>query len=366
MNIQQQVAFAQSILDNNGAAAYVRSIDGMVRASMSNKAHNAFVTAAAHNGFEVTQLDSFKRVDVKSIIKTIKVNPMNAKVNEMLATIDGAVTRDDQVVIADAVNAIGAKPMTKAQIAKATKAAKVAAKVQADLAKQVLAEEKAETVVLDAKAQEKLNDEENYNKAIAVVSVKDMTLAANDYTLLVTQAEEKLQTLYAIGMQFCLIKAGFISGVNAKGENKYDDNGFSRCINTTPLKVISKRDRSDCVWLCTNWEAIAEFKKDGVTSNSVTYLRKLMTDAAKAAKAAEAAKAKAAAEAEAKANASADSEALEGEFELVDGEVTPKQPQTIESLVTTIQGLVDASEHSMECVLSMLLASSETVKLVTK
>jgi hypothetical protein len=363
MNITQQVAFAQSILDNNGPAAYVRSIDGMVRASMSNKAHNAFVTAAAENGFEVNQLESFKRVDVKSIIKTVKVNPMNAKVNEMLATIDGAVTRDDQVVINDAINAIGAKPMTKAQIAKATRAAAEAAKVQAELTAQVLVEE---TVVLTVKAQEKLNDTENYNKAIAVVSVKDMTLAANDYTLLVTQAEEKLQTLYAIGMQFCLIKAGFISGVNAKGENKYDDNGFSRCINTTPLKVISKRDRSDCVWLCTNWEAIAEFKKDGVTSNSVTYLRKLMTDAAKAAKAEEAAKAKAAAEAEAKANASAESDALEGEFELVDGEATPKQAQTIESLVSTIQGLVDASEHSMECVLSMLLASSETVKLVTK
>ena len=363
MNITQQVAFAQSILDNNGAAAYVRSIDGMVRASMSNKAHTAFVTAAAENGFEVNQLESFKRVDVKSIIKTVKVSVMNAKVNEMLATIDGAVTRDDQVVIADAVNAIGAKPMTKAQIAKATKAAKVAANRMAKMTAQVLAEE---TVVLDAKAQEKLNDAENYSKAIALVSVKDMTLAANDYTLLVTQAEEKLQTLYAIGMQFSLIKAGFISGVNAKGENKYDDNGFSRCINTTPLKVISKRDRSDCVWLCTNWEAIAEFKKDGVTSNSVTYLRKLMTDAAKAAKAAEAAAAKAAAEAEAKASTSADSEALEGEFELVDGEATPKQPQTIESLVTTIQGLVDASEHSMESVLSMLLASSETVKLVTK
>jgi len=88
--------------------------------------------------------------------------------------------------------------------------------------------------------------------------------------------------------------------------------------------------------------------------------------AAKAAKAEEAAKAKAAAEAEAKANASAESDALEGEFELVDGEATPKQAQTIESLVSTIQGLVDASEHSMECVLSMLLASSETVKLVTK
>ena len=363
MNITQQVAFAQSIFINNGPAEYVRCIDGMVRASMSNKAHSAFVTAAAENGFEVNQLESFKRVDVKSIIKTVKVTVMNAKVNEMLATIDGAVTRDDQVVINDAVNAIGAKPMTKAQIAKATKAAKVAAKKQAELTAQVLAEE---TVVLTVKAQEKLNDAENYNKAIAVVSVKDMTLAANDYSLLVTQAEEKLQTLYAIGMQFCLIKAGFISGVNAKGENKYDDNGFSRCINTTPLKVISKRDRSDCVWLCTNWEAIAEFKKDGVTSNSVTYLRKLMTDAAKAAKAEEAAKAKAAAEAEAKANASAESDALEGEFELVDGEATPKQAQTIESLVTTIQGLEDASDHSMEAVLAMLLASSETVKLVTK
>lgn len=364
MNIQQQVNFAQAMLDNNGPAEYVRCIDGMVRASMSNKAHTAFVTAAAHNGFEVNQLESFKRVDVKSIIKTVKVSVMNAKVNEMLATIDGAVTRDDQVVISDAINAIGAKPMTKVQIAKATQAAAEAAKVQAELTAQVL--DTPSEVILDAKAQEKLNDVENYNKAIAVVSVQDMTVSANDYSFLVTQAAEKLQTLYAIGLQFSLIKAGFISGVNAKGENKYDDNGFSRCINTTPLKVISKRDRSDCVWLCTNWVAIQEFKKDGVTSNSVTYLRKLMTDAAKAAKAAEAAAAKAEAEADAKANAKGDSEALEGEFELVDGEATPKQAQTIESLVVTIQGLVDASEHSIEAVLTMLLANSDTVKLVTK
>jgi len=364
MNIQQQVDFAQAILNNNGAAAYVRSIDGMVRASMSNKAHSAFVTAAANNGFEVTQLESFKRVDVETIIKTVKVSVMNAKVNEMLSTIDGAVTRDDQVVISDAINAIGAKPLSKAQIAKATQAAAEAAKVQAELTAQVL--DTPSEVILDAKAQEKLNDVENYNKAIAVVSVQDMTVSANDYSFLVTQAAEKLQTLYAIGLQFSLIKAGFISGVNAKGENKYDDNGFSRCINTTPLKVISKRDRSDCVWLCTNWVAIQEFKKDGVTSNSVTYLRKLMTDAAKAAKAAEAAAAKAEAEADAKANAKGDSEALEGEFELVDGEATPKQAQTIESLVVTIQGLVDASDHSMEAVLTMLLANSETVKLVTK
>jgi len=364
MNIQQQVNFAQAMLDNNGPAEYVRCIDGMVRASMSNKAHTAFVTAAAHNGFEVNQLESFKRVDVKSIIKTVKVSVMNAKVNEMLSTIDGAVTRDDQVVISDAINAIGAKPLSKAQIAKATQAAAEAAKVQAELTAQVL--DTPSEVILDAKAQEKLNDVENYNKAIAVVSVQDMTVSANDYSFLVTQAAEKLQTLYAIGLQFSLIKAGFISGVNAKGENKYDDNGFSRCINTTPLKVISKRDRSDCVWLCTNWVAIQEFKKDGVTSNSVTYLRKLMTDAAKAAKAAEAAAAKAEAEADAKANAKGDSEALEGEFELVDGEATPKQAQTIESLVVTIQGLVDASDHSMEAVLTMLLANSETVKLVTK
>ena len=112
-------------------------------------------------------------------------------------------------MIADAVVLPIPKPMTKAQIAKATKAAKAAAKKQAELTAQVLAEEKAETVVLDAKAQEKLNDAENYSRAIAVVSEKDMTIAANDYTLLVTQAEEKLQTLYAIGMQFCLIKAGF-------------------------------------------------------------------------------------------------------------------------------------------------------------
>lgn len=255
------------------------------------------------------------------------------------------------------------KVLTAAQKAKAKKSDKAAKVLAADNAK--IDKAAAKVIAAEAKVEAaKLDDAENYAKAIALVPVKAMNTTAKKYSALVVQAQDKLETLKAIGEQFCSIKVGFEVGVNLKGETTYDDNAFSRCIKTTPLSVISKRDRSDCVWLYNNWSAIADFKKDGVTSNSITYLRKLMVEADKKAKAL----AKAAEEllngTPTPPVEAADSDAIEGEYTMVDGEA--KAPQTIEALCTTIQGLVGASEHTMEAVLLSLVNSCKSVKLVTK
>tara|TARA_B100000795_G_scaffold217849_1_gene171850 strand:+ start:184 stop:1059 length:876 start_codon:yes stop_codon:yes gene_type:complete len=256
----------------------------------------------------------------------------------------------DKAKAAKADKVAKAKAADKAK-ALATKAAKAAAVIKAKADKVADIEAKA----LAAVAADKLNDTENYNKAIKLVPVKEMKATANLYDNATKAAAANLMLLKDLGEQFNLIKNEFTVGLNAKGEPTYNDQAFSRCINATPLSVVSRRDRSDCVWLHLNWSAIQTFKSEGIESNSVSYLRTLLTKANKPKPTPKGPK-----------NEAADSDAIEGEFELVDGEATPKQAQTIESLVVTIQGLVNASDHSMEAVLAQLLAGSTTVKLVTK
>ena len=256
----------------------------------------------------------------------------------------------DKAKAAKADKVAKAKAADKAK-ALATKAAKAAAVIKAKADKVADIEARA----LAAVAADKLNDTENYNKAIKLVPVKEMKATANLYDNATKAAAANLMLLKDLGEQFNLIKNEFTVGLNAKGEPTYNDQAFSRCINATPLSVVSRRDRSDCVWLHLNWSAIQTFKSEGIESNSVSYLRTLLTKANKPKPTPKAPKSE-----------TADSDAIEGEFTMVDGNAEPSKPQTIESLVTTIQGLVNASDHSMEAVLAQLLAGSTTVKLVTK
>lgn len=242
------------------------------------------------------------------------------------------------------------KKLAKAALAE-KKLAKAAAKAAADAAKLAEIEAKAEAKAAAAKAALPLTDEQNYAKAIAIVSAKDMKATVTKYKKSAKAAADNLLMLKDLGEQFIAIKITFVKGANKKGEPTYDDVGFSRCINATPLSIVSKRDRSDCVWLHNNWNAIEAFKAEGVESNSVGYLRQLLTAANKP---------KPTPKPESTAGNASD-DAIEGEFELVDGEATPKLAQTIESLVVTIQGLVDASDHKMVDVLAILNASMITV-----
>ena len=240
------------------------------------------------------------------------------------------------------------KKAAKAALAE-KRLAKAAAKAAAEAAK--LAEIEAKAAAAEAALP--LTDEQNYAKAIAIVSAKDMKATVTKYKKSAKAAADNLLMLKALGEQFVSIKISFVKGANKKGEPTYDDVGFSRCINATPLSIVSKRDRSDCVWLHNNWNAIEAFKAEGVESNSVGYLRQLLTAANKP-------KPKPTPKPVSTAGNASD-DAIEGEFELVDGEATPKLAQTIESVVTTIQDLVGASDHKMVDVLAILNASMTTV-----
>ena len=285
---------------------------------------------------------------VKAADKAVKaVKPTPPIKGKKVDVAKVALKAADKAKATKAAKLAKAKAAEKAKV-KETKAA-ITAKAKADKAAAI------EAKALAAVAQDKLNDDENYNKAIKIVPVKAMKATATLYDNATKAAAANLMLLKDLGEQFNLIKNEFAVGLNAKGEPTYNDQAFSRCINATPLSVVSRRDRSDCVWLHLNWSAIQTFKSEGIESNSVSYLRTLLTKANKPKPKPKAPKSEA-----------ADSDAIEGEFTMVDGNAEPSKPQTIESLVVTIQGLVNASEHSMEAVLAMLLSNSTTVKLVTK
>ena len=286
-------------------------------------------------------LNKAVKAAVKAVKPTapIKGNKLNVAKVTLKAADKAKAAKADKVAKAKAAEKV------KVQAAKIAAAAKVKADKVADI----------EAKALAAVAADKLNDTENYNKAIKLVPVKAMKATATLYDNATKAAAANLMLLKDLGEQFNLIKNEFTVGLNAKGEPTYNDQAFSRCINATPLSVVSRRDRSDCVWLHLNWSAIQTFKSEGIESNSVSYLRTLLTKANKPKPTPKGPK-----------NEAADSDAIEGEFTMVDGNAEPSKPQTIESLVTTIQGLVNASDHSMEAVLAMLLSNSTTVKLVTK
>jgi hypothetical protein len=261
------------------------------------------------------------------------------------------------------------KVLTAAEKAAAKKADKAAkafkaeqAKIAASLEKVIAKEAEAE---LKVKA-DKLNDTENYNKAVKLVPVKDMKATASRYAELAVQAHSKLDTLKDIGNQLVLIKADFEVGFNAKGLATYDDTGFGRCIAATPLSVISKRDRADCVWLANNWLSIEQYRKDGITTNSISYLRlkvteaekKIKAEAAKVAKELEAARLAAEALLNGTPN-TGDDDAIEGEYTMVDGEAKP--PMTIEALAVSFQNQCAATEHRLVDVIAILQASLTTV-----
>ena len=296
------------------------------------------------------------------------------KTSNLAATVDAATVDQAMANLVDkparkakAKKVVTTKVLTKAEKAAAKKADKVAKAAIAETAKLAKVEAKAAEAELKVKA-DKLNDDENYAKAVKLVPVKAMKATATRYAELSVQAHKKLDTLKDIGEQLVLIKADFEVGLNAKGLATYDDIAFGRCIAATPLSTISRRDRADCVWLANNWLSIEQYRKDGITTNSISYLRLKVTEAEKKVKAEAAKVAKALADAKAAAEAllsgAADADAIEGEYILVDGEAKP--PQTLEALCTTIQDLVGASAHDMEAVLLVLVNSCKSVSLVTK
>ena len=95
---------------------------------------------------------------------------------------------------------------------------------------------------------------------------------ATVYKSLVKQRKGQLEKLKGIGE--VLIELRSVSGAS--------DKDYGKLVSKTPLGVMSRQDRSDAMWLATEWQSIAKFMKDmDMSSASAAYLRQQMRKASK-------------------------------------------------------------------------------------
>ena len=92
--------------------------------------------------------------------------------------------------------------------------------------------------------------------------------ATIQYNAIVASGQENLVTLRKIGEILIGLRTGFKS-----------DKLFGQFIAQSSLKVMTRRDRADAVWLAKNWKVVQKFKvEEGMASANANYLRKKMTE----------------------------------------------------------------------------------------
>ncbi len=92
------------------------------------------------------------------------------------------------------------------------------------------------------------------------------------YKGLVKQRKGQLEKLKGIGE--VLLELRSISGAS--------DKDYGKLVSKTPLGIMSRQDRSDAMWLATEWLNVKAFMKDmDMSSASAAYLRQQMRKASK-------------------------------------------------------------------------------------
>lgn len=95
---------------------------------------------------------------------------------------------------------------------------------------------------------------------------------ATVYKSLVKQRKGQLEKLKGIGE--VLVELRSISGAS--------DKDYGKLVSKTPLGVMSRQDRSDAMWIATEWQNVQKFLKDmDMSSASAAYLRQQMRKASK-------------------------------------------------------------------------------------
>lgn len=95
---------------------------------------------------------------------------------------------------------------------------------------------------------------------------------ANVYKSLVKQRKGQLEKLKGIGE--VLIELRSVSGAS--------DKDYGKLVSKTPLGIMSRQDRSDAMWLATEWQNVQKFMKDmSMSSASAAYLRQQLRKASK-------------------------------------------------------------------------------------
>ena len=95
---------------------------------------------------------------------------------------------------------------------------------------------------------------------------------ATVYKGLVKQRKGQLEKLKGIGE--VLLELRSVSGAS--------DKDYGKLVSKTPLGIMSRQDRSDAMWLATEWLNVKTFMKDmDMSSASAAYLRQQMRKASK-------------------------------------------------------------------------------------
>lgn len=95
---------------------------------------------------------------------------------------------------------------------------------------------------------------------------------ASVYKGLVKQRKGQLEKLKGIGE--VLIELRSVSGAS--------DKDYGKLVSKTPLAIMSRQDRSDAMWIATEWQNVQKFLKDmDMSSASAAYLRQQMRKASK-------------------------------------------------------------------------------------
>ena len=107
---------------------------------------------------------------------------------------------------------------------------------------------------------------------------------ATVYKSLVKNRKSQLEKLKGIGE--VLIELRSVSGAS--------DKDYGKLVAKTDLKVMSRQDRSDAMWLAENWTNVQKYMKDmDISSGSAAYLRQQMKKSEKTSDNAQAEKPKA-------------------------------------------------------------------------
>lgn len=94
------------------------------------------------------------------------------------------------------------------------------------------------------------------------------------YRGMLRNRKDQLEKLKAIGD--VLLELRSIAGVN-------NDRQLGELIGKTDLAIMSRQDRSDAMWLATEWQTVQDFMKDmDISSGSASYLRKKVREAQQA------------------------------------------------------------------------------------
>ena len=95
---------------------------------------------------------------------------------------------------------------------------------------------------------------------------------ATVYKSLVKQRKGQLEKLKGIGE--VLLELRSVSGAS--------DKDYGKLVSKTPLGIMSRQDRSDAMWLATEWQNVQKFMKDmSMSSASAAYVRQQLRKASK-------------------------------------------------------------------------------------